>query len=264
MAPVTPHTAYDAELALALELADLADGITLPHYRNRSFSVKHKDDRSEVTEADRGTESALRARLAEVRPHHAVLGEEEGLVGAADAEHTWIIDPIDGTSNFVKNVPVWATLIALRHGDELVVGVCSAPALGRRWWAARGVGAFADGRPIRVSDVADLADCHLGYSDIGTFQKHGRGPQLTELAASCWRARGLGDFWMHVLVAEGAMDACAETIVNLWDLAAIQVIVEEAGGRFTDLDGRAIADGGSAVSTNGRLHDEVLQRLALR
>jgi histidinol-phosphatase len=159
----TPH---DHDLALALELADLADGITLPHYRDRTFTVRHKDDRSEVTEADRGAESALRARLAEARPDHAVLGEEEGLIGAADAAYRWIIDPIDGTSNFVKGVPVWATLIALEHDGVVVVGVCSAPALGRRWWAVRGGGAFADGRPIAVSDVTDMADAQL-MADAG-------------------------------------------------------------------------------------------------
>jgi histidinol-phosphatase len=263
-AVVSPRTPHDDDLALALELADLADGITLPHYRNRSFTVKHKDDRSEVTEADRGTESALRAVLTERRPDHAVLGEEEGLVGPADARSRWIIDPIDGTSNFVKHVPIWATLIALELDGEIVVGVCSAPALGRRWWAVRGGGAFADGGPIGVSDVTDLGDVHLGYSDVGSFVHHGLGPQLTDLAASVWRARGLGDFWMHVLVAEGSMDVAAEPIVNLWDLAAIQIIVEEAGGRFTDLAGRATPDGGSAVSTNGRLHDEILARLAAR
>lgn len=257
----TPH---DHDLALALELADLADGITLPHYRDRTFTVRHKDDRSEVTEADRGAESALRTRLTEARPDHAVLGEEEGLIGSADAAYRWIIDPIDGTSNFVKGVPVWATLIALEHHGEIVVGVCSAPALGRRWWAVRGGGAFADGRPIAVSDVTAMADAHLGYSDIGSFQRLGFGPQLTDLAARCWRARGLGDFWMHVLVAEGAFDAAAEPIVNLWDLAALQVIVEEAGGRFTDLAGVATPDGGSAVSSNGHLHTEVLAALAPR
>lgn len=257
-------TPYDHELALALELADLADAVTLPAYRDRTFTVRHKDDRSEVTEADRGSEATIRRRLAEARPDHAVLGEEEGLIGEPDASYRWIVDPIDGTSNFVKGVPIWATLIALEHDGEIVVGVCSAPALGRRWWAVRGGGAFADGRPIHVSDVATIAEAHLGYSDIGSFVRYGYGPQLTELTARAWRARGLGDFWMHVLVAEGAMDAAAEPIVNLWDLAALQVIVTEAGGRFTDLAGRPTPDGGSAVSSNGRLHDEMLAALTGR
>jgi histidinol-phosphatase len=254
---------YDDDLALALELADLADAITVPYYRNRSFTVRHKDDRSEVTEADRSTEAALRARLRDARPDHAVLGEEEGLVGPADAAYRWIIDPIDSTSNFVKNVPIWATLVALEHDGRLVVGVCSAPALDRRWWAVLGGGAFANGHPIHVSDVAAVADAHLGYSDIGSFVQHGRGAQLADLAARCWRGRGLGDFWVHMLVAEGAMDAAAEAIVNLWDVAAVQVIVEEAGGRFTDLAGERTADGGSALSSNGRLHAEILRSLAV-
>jgi histidinol-phosphatase len=265
---------YDDELALALELADLADAQTLPRYVDRTFTVRHKDDRSEVTEVDRGTETMIRARLATARPGHAVLGEEEGLVGSPDASHRWIVDPIDGTSNFVKGLPVWATLIALEHDGRLVVGVASAPALGRRWWAVRGSGAFAldtarldgpaaavSGRPIHVSDIATIAEAHLAYSDIGSFTQFGRGPQLTELTARCWRARGLGDFWMHVLVAEGAFDAAMEPIVNLWDLAAIQVIVEEAGGTFTNLEGEARADGGSALSSNGRLHTELLAGL---
>ena len=160
-------TPYDDDLALALALADLADSITLPPYRDRSFTVRHKDDRSEVTEADRGAEAALRSRLGRDRPDHAVLGEERGLTGPAGATSRWIIDPIDGTSNFVKGLPIWATLIALERGGEPVIGVCSAPALGRRWWAVRGGGAFVDGRPIHVSAVASLAEAHLGYSDIG-------------------------------------------------------------------------------------------------
>ena len=262
---------YDHELALALELADLADAVTLPAFTDRTFTVGHKHDRTEVTEADRGAEAAIRARLAVARPDHAVLGEEEGLVGSADAAHRWIVDPIDGTSNFVKGIPIWATLVALEHHGRLVVGVASAPALGRRWWAVRGGGAFAgpigpigapgEARPIHISDIATIADAHLAYSDVGSFAQHGLGPQITALTARAWRARGLGDFWMHVLVAEGAFDAAMEPIVNVWDLAALQIIVEEAGGTFTDLGGNARPDGGSAVSSNGHLHPEVLAAL---
>ena len=251
----SPHA---ADLALALELADLADTITLPLFRDSTLLVHHKADRSEVTEADRGTESAIRRRLAMARPTHAVLGEEEGLVGADDSPWRWIIDPIDATSNYVRGVPIWATLIALEHDGSIVVGVVSAPALGRRWWASRGGGAFADGHPIGVSDVTTIEDAHLAYSDVGSFIHHGRGEPLIELTKRCWRGRGLGDFWMHVLVAEGGFDVAVEPIVSLWDLAAVQIIVEEAGGRFTNLAGEARADGGSALSTNGALHDEVL------
>ena len=255
----TPRAADVADLALALELADLADAITLPAYVSRDFTVRLKDDRTEVTEADRGTERALRAKLTEARPTHAVLGEEEGLIGSADATSRWIIDPIDGTSNFVKGLPIWATLIALERDGELVVGVASAPALGRRWFAVRGGGAHANGTRIAVSPVSALGDAHLAYSDIGSFARHGLADQLVALTSRAWRARGIGDFWMHVLVAEGAFDAALEPIVSLWDLAAVQIIVEEAGGVFTNLQGEARADGGSAVSSNGLLHDTILQ-----
>jgi histidinol-phosphatase len=257
----TDGTDLAAELALALELADLADRLTLRHFRALDLRVDHKADQSEVTEADRGTEAALRARLAEARPAHAVVGEEGDRQGPASADWCWVIDPIDGTSNFVKGVPIWATLIALQHGDHAVVGVASAPALGRRWWAARDLGAFADGTSIRVSSVATLADAHLAHAGVGTWFEYGRGEAFVELTQQVWRGRGLGDFWMHCLVAEGAFDVACEPIVSLWDVAPIQVIVEEAGGRFTDLDGVATPAGGSAVSTNGLLHDEVLARL---
>ena len=251
-----------AELELALTLADAADAVTLPRFRSRDLVVSHKADASEVTEADRGAEAAVRALLATARPHHAVLGEEEGLLGPPDATSRWILDPIDGTSNFVKGVPIWATLVALEHEGEIVVGVASAPALGRRWWAARGQGAYADGERIGVSDVADLAASHLAHAGVGTWFEHGRGEPFVDLTRRVWRSRGLGDFWMHCLVAEGAFDAACEPVVSLWDLAAVQVIVEEAGGRFTDLAGVARPDGGSALSSNGLLHDAVLAALA--
>jgi histidinol-phosphatase len=252
-------TALAGELELALDLADRADAITLPHFRSADLRVEHKADRTEVTVADRGSEAAIRARLAEARPDHAVLGEEEGLIGSAAARARWIVDPIDGTSNFVKGIPIWATLIALEVEGELVVGVASAPALGRRWWAARGIGAFADGHPIHVSSIATVAEAHVAYSDVGSFYEHGRGDALVVLTRKAWRARGLGDFWMHMLVAEGGFDVAVEPIVTLWDLAAVQVIVEQAGGRFTSLEGEARADAGSACSTNGLLHAEVLR-----
>jgi histidinol-phosphatase len=252
----------EEELALALELADLADTVTLEYFRSTDLRVDHKADASEVTIADRGAEAAMRARLSQARPDHAVLGEEEGLVGAPDSRDRWILDPIDGTSNFVRGVPIWATLVAVEHEGRLVAGVASAPALGRRWWAAIGLGAYADGQPIHVSTVADLAKAHLAYSDVGDFYEHGHGEALVGLARRAWRARGLGDFWMHVLVAEGAFDAAVEPEVNLWDLAAIKVIVEEAGGCFTDLAGLARPDGGNACSTNGLLHAEVLAAFA--
>jgi histidinol-phosphatase len=261
--PVADTTAgpFAADLALALELADIADAVTLPHFRSTSLTVDRKSDRTEVTIADRGAEAAIRARLAAARPDHAVLGEEEGLIGSADAPARWIIDPIDGTSNFVKGVPIWATLIALQVEGDIVVGVCSAPALGRRWWAVRGGGAFADGGPIRVSKINDVSEAHLSHAGTATFAtfrgEHGH-DGIINLARDVWRDRGFGDFWMHMLVAEGAVDIAVEPVVNVWDLAAVQVIVEEAGGRFTNLDGRLGPDGGSALSTNGLLHERVL------
>jgi histidinol-phosphatase len=250
------------ELALALELADIADAITLPHFRSSTLRVDHKSDDSEVTVADRSSEAAIRARLTAERPDHAVLGEEEGLIGPQVATARWIIDPIDGTSNYVRGIPIWASLIALEVDGALVVGVASAPALGRRWWAAKGLGAFADGDRIGVSAVADLAEAHLAYSDVGSFYDHGHGDELVDLSRRVRRARGVGDFWMHVLVAEGGFDVAVEPVVSLWDLAAVQVIVEEAGGRFTSLAGVARADAGSACSTNGLLHEEVLRAFA--
>ncbi len=248
------------DLELALELADLADAVTLPRFRARDLRVDRKADATEVTEADRGAEAAVRRALASARPDHAVLGEEEGLIGPDDARFRWVIDPIDGTSNYVRHVPIWASLLALMDGDDVVVGVASAPALGRRWWAARGEGAFADDEPIAVSAVSSLEETHLAHAGVGTFYEYGGGDALVQLTREVWRSRGLGDFWMHCLVAEGAFDVAVEPIVSLWDLAALTVIVEEAGGRFSDLAGNPGPAGGSALSSNGILHDEVLAR----
>ena len=233
--------------------------MTLARFRDRSLVVTTKPDLTPVTEVDRAVEQALRERIAAARPGHAVLGEEFGAEGAG--ERRWILDPIDGTKNYVRGIPIWATCIGLQHGGDVVVGVVSAPALGRRWWAARGEGAFADGRSIRVSAVAQLADAQLSYDSVPGWEPLGLGERFLGLARRCWRTRGLGDFWSHVLVAEGAVDIAAEPEVSVWDVAAIQVIVEEAGGRFTDLGGAARPGGGSAVSTNGLLHDEVLREL---
>jgi len=251
-----------AELALALDLADAADAITMPRFRAGDLDIRHKADASHVTDADTGSEAQMRALLAQHRPEHAVLGEEEGLIGDPSSASRWILDPIDGTASFVRGLPIWGTLIALEHEGEIVVGVASAPALGRRWWAAKGLGASSDQGALRVSAVDRLEDAHLGHAGIASWRKHGRGEQFDALARRVWRDRGVGDFWMHVLVAEGVFDLAAEPTVSLWDLAAVKVIVEEAGGRFTDLSGVARADGGSALSTNGVLHDAALSALA--
>jgi histidinol-phosphatase len=241
------------DLRLALELADLADAITLERYRARDLVVETKPDLTPVTEADREVERMIRERLASERPGDAVVGEEFG--GTAGAERRWIIDPIDGTKNYVRGIPVWATLIAL--GDE--VAVVSAPELHRRWWASRGQGAFADGRPIHVSAVSELADAQFLWSGIEEWDAIGRTESVLALAGRCWRSRGLGDFWQYMLVAEGAAEIALDPEVKLWDLAAPQLIVEEAGGRFTDLNGIARPDGGSGVATNGLLHEAVLE-----
>ncbi|MBA3433353.1 MAG: histidinol-phosphatase [Actinobacteria bacterium] len=235
------------DLALALELADAADAISLPRFRT-GIAVETKPDLTPVTEADRAAESELRRLLAARRPDDAVLGEEEGASGAG--ARRWILDPIDGTRNYSRGVPVWATLIALEDAGHVRLGVASAPALGRRWWAERGEGAFVDGEGIGVSSVARIEDAVLSFA-----YEDG----VPDLARRAWHVRGLGDFWAHMLVAEGAVDGAVDARgVNEWDLAAIQVIVEEAGGRFSDFSGESRIDGRSAVTSNGLLHDELL------
>jgi histidinol-phosphatase len=259
-----PSPAAPDDLDLALQLCDMADRLTMAAFRRRDLVVETKPDLTPVSEADRGVEEAVRAQLADLRPGDAVLGEEFGSSGTGPRR--WIIDPIDGTKNFVRNIPVWATLLALEVDGRLMVGVVSAPALGRRWWAGRGLGAFADapggpGVAIGVSQVGVLGDAQLSYASAEGWSKRHRVDEVIELSRRCWRTRGFGDFWSHMLVAEGACDIGLDPEVSLWDLAALQVIVEEAGGRFTDLQGAARADGGSAVSTNGLLHDQTLELL---
>jgi histidinol-phosphatase len=254
-----------ADLALAHELADAADAITLDRFRALDLQVDTKPDLTPVSDADRAVEQAVRRHLGSARPADAVLGEEYGASG--DGPRRWVVDPVDGTKNFVRGVPVWATLVALQVEQSVAVGVVSAPALGRRWWAARGLGAhagpsYAEGRRLQVSRVSALADAHLSYSSLTGWEEQRRLGGLLELSRTVWRTRAFGDFWSHVLVAEGAVDISCEPEVSLWDLAALQVVVEEAGGRFTDLAGAPRADGGSVVCSNGTLHDEVLAALA--
>jgi len=255
------------DLALAHELADAADAITLDRFGALDLVVEAKPDLTPVSDADTAVERAVRTALASRRPHDAVLGEEDGETGTGPRR--WVVDPVDGTKNFVRGVPVWATLLALQQDGTTTVGVVSAPALGRRWWAARGSGAHAGGslataRRLRVSAVGDLPDASVAYSSLTGWEDQGRLPGLLRLSRTVWRTRAYGDFWSHVLVAEGAVDASFEPEVSLWDLAPLQVVVEEAGGRFTDLTGEARADGGSAVCSNGLLHDAVLAALQAR
>jgi histidinol-phosphatase len=250
------------DLALALELADIADSITLERFGAADLEVATKPDLTPVTEADTAVEHAIRDRLAVARPEDSVLGEEFGDSGGGSRR--WIIDPIDGTMGYLRGLPVWATLLALQEADELSVGVVSAPALGRRWWAARGGGAFLDDglagapRPLRVSSVSELSDAHLCLSATREWEEIGRLAQILDLERRCWRSRGFGDFWSYMLVAEGTVEIGLDPEASLWDLAAMQVIVEEAGGRFSDLDGIPRPDGGNALATNGLLHEMVL------
>lgn len=246
----------DADLRLALELADLADEITMRYFCSEGLSVDTKADRSPVSIADRQVEEVLRATIRDRRPTHAIIGEEMGESDGIAAR--WILDPIDGTRNYIRGVPVFATLIALEREGEIALGVVSAPALGRRWWASRGEGAYANGQRLHVSPVGGLDTAYVSYGGLDRLATGPFRQEILELAGRCWTARALGDFWSHVLVAEGALDAAVEVDVCLWDLAPLKVIVEEAGGRFTDLDGACSPDHGSAVSTNGRIHDDVL------
>jgi len=229
----------DADLRFALELADAADALTLPRFHSRQFVVETKADATPVTDADRATEELLRERIARERPGEGVLGEEYGERESASAR--WIVDPIDGTRNFTRGVPIWATLIALERDGDFVCGVVSAPALGRRWWGSRGGGAFADGMRLRVSATRELAEAAVSCT-------YGR--DLTALEPLTWHARGLGDFWSHMLVAEGALDAAVDASLKLWDYAAVVPIVTEAGGRSEPF-------GRQWLSTNALLHDAV-------
>ncbi len=237
------------DLALALSLADAADAISLGRFRAADLQVETKPDLTPVTEADRAVETMIRERLAIERPDDGLLGEEFGAFGGGSRR--WIVDPIDGTRNYSRGIPVWATLIALEEDGELRLGVVSAPALHRRWHAERGGGAWVNDDRVRVSAVRQIEDAVLSFA---------LEQPIPALAGYAWHARGYGDFWAHMLVAEGAVDAAVDAVgVKVWDLAAIQPIVEEAGGRFTDAAGVARADGGTAISSNGHLHDELLR-----
>ena len=255
-------TSYADDLALALELADLADSLTLERFEATDLNVTAKPDMSPVSDADLACEEALRAKLAEARPSDSILGEEFG--GEATHEgRQWVIDPIDGTKNFVRGVPVWATLISLLVDGEPVVGVISAPALARRWYAAAESGAwrsFNSGSPkkLSVSGVESLTDASLSFSSLEGWAERGLRENFIALSDETWRLRGYGDFFSYCLVAEGAVDVAAEPEVSLWDLAPLAVLIDEAGGRFTSLAGEDGPHGGDAVATNGLLHDAVL------
>ena len=255
-----------ADLSVAVELANRADAITLDRFGALDLRIETKPDLTPVTDADEAVEAALREILSRERPGDTVVGEEYG--GTATFEgRQWVIDPIDGTKNFVRGVPVWASLIALLEDGVPIVGVVSAPALNRRWWAGKGLGAFAstgDGpaRKLAVSGVADLGSASLSFSSLSGWADLGLRDRFIELTDAVWRVRGYGDFFNYCLVAEGAVDIAAEPEVKLWDLAPLDVLVREAGGTFTNLDGQPGPHGGHAVATNGLLHNETLARLA--
>lgn len=257
-------TTLTDDVKLALELAEEADALTMQRFGAVDLQVQTKPDMTPATDADLDAEKLLRARLAERRGDDSVFGEEFG--GTREFHgRQWVLDPIDGTKNFVRGVPVWATLIALLVDGVPVVGVVSAPALGRRWWAGQGEGAFTSfggtTRRLAVSRVASLDAASLSYSDLSTGWDENRS-RFVALADAVWRVRAYGDFWSYCLVAEGAVDVAVEPEVKVWDLAPLDVLVREAGGRFTDLSARPGPHGGSAVATNGLLHDAVLSALA--
>ena len=253
-------------LSFALAVCDEADAIALRHFR-REIEIVTKPDRSFVTEADRSIERLIRERIHARWPDHGFVGEEYGEEAGVSSTR-WYIDPIDGTHNFIRGVPLFGTLLALEIDGELQVGVISAPALRERWYASRGGGAWAVGaagsegaRPIRVSRVADLVDAQVLYGSIGEIEASGRAPGFRGLLGEVWRERGFGDFWGYALLAEGAAEAMVEIGVHTWDLAAPLVVIEEAGGRLTDLEGARRIDGREMVATNGLVHDAVLARL---
>ena len=249
-----------AELDFAMSLADIADNITLEPFLRRDFTVDWKTNKTEVTELDRRTEEVLVQNIVRNRPDHGIVGEEHGVAGAPNAAFTWVIDPIDGTSNYARGVPVWATLIALVDAnDQPILGVVSAPALRERWRAARGIGAFNHRGRLRVSSIDALSEAQVSITPNSGWDAAGGTTGLVKLQQAAYRTRGYGDFWQHMLVAEGAVDAAVDAIgLEPYDTAAIAAVVREAGGTFTDRLGDASYRRGSAVTSNGRIHQSVL------
>jgi len=268
---VSEHS-IQSDLALARQLADMADAISLDRFGANDLVISRKPDMTHVTDADRAVESALTAAIADSRRGDSILGEELGSSG--DSSRQWIVDPIDGTANYVRGVPVWATLIALAVDGVPVVGVVSAPALGRRWWAAKGLGAFVDdslgsetassARRIHVSRVAELADASSSCSGLRRWEQAGRLEQFLELSRAVWRTRDYGDMWPYMMVAEGLVDIAGEFDLKPWDMAALIPIVQEAGGAFSSVDGEDGPWHGSALATNGLLHDAARRLLGAR
>ena len=253
---------FASDLELALRLADAADAISFERFRAQDLVIETKPDSSPVTDADRAVELAIKKILAEERPNDALIGEEFGNSGSGN--RTWIIDPIDGTANFMRGVPVWASLIALAVDGKPVVSVVSAPALARRWWAAPGSGAHTrdvDGsvREIRVSGVSDLAHASLSYNNLQLWDRAGMLDQLVTLSRKIWRTRAYGDFWSYMLLAEGTLEIVAEHDLKIYDIAALVPVVEQAGGTFSAIDGELTAETSSVLATNAKLHEVALE-----
>lgn len=268
---MTDYT-LQSDLQLARQLADMADSISIERFRANDLLVTMKPDMTHVTDADKAVEAAIRGGLADSRPDDAILGEEFGSETGTDegTRRQWIIDPIDGTANYVRGIAVWATLISLAIDDVPVLGVVSAPALGQRWWAAHGQGAWTSERAsenehrerrIFVSGVTELADASLSYNSLKGWDDYGKLDRLVELSREVWRTRAYGDMWSYMMVAEGMIDIAGEFDLKPWDMAAIAPIVEEAGGAFTSASGIPGPWHGSAIATNGHLHDAVLRLL---
>lgn len=264
---MTNSRRYIDDLRLAHVLADQADSQSMDRFQSEDLIVETKPDFTLVSDADKAVEDLIRKQLSSSRSRDSVLGEERGLTGASNRQ--WIIDPIDGTNNFVRGVPVWATLIGLVEDGEVKVGLVSAPALKRRWWAAKGQGSFSGtslmrARKLQVSKVAQVEDSFFSYSSLEGWLAAGRGRSFLDFQSSCWRTRGFGDFWSYMMVAEGSVDVAAEPELALHDMAALVPIVQEAGGRFTSLDGLDGPWGPNALATNGLLHDAALEGLRVR
>ncbi|MDP2775653.1 MAG: histidinol-phosphatase [Nocardioides sp.] len=257
-------TDYTDDLRLAHVLADDADSLTTARFKALDLHVMSKPDLTPVTDADQAVEDMIRRTLSRVRSRDAITGEETGSSG--HSQRRWIVDPIDGTKSFVRGVPVWATLISLVVDEEVVLGVVSAPMLQRRWWASAGNGAWT-GRSLlkatqcQVSDVRRLEDASLSYASLHGWDERERLDDFLSLMRRCWRTRAYGDFWSYMLIAEGAIDLAAEPELEVYDMAALDIIVREAGGRFTSLDGTDGPWGGNALASNGHLHDAALSFL---
>lgn len=259
---------YSTELAFAIDVARRGGRIAMSHF-GRDPEARKKDDGSWVTEADWSVEAQIRLRIARTFPDHNILGEEEGLTAAGGGDPhpdapTWIVDPIDGTNNYMRGIPIWATLVALRVGDETVVGVAHAPALEETYDGATGLGARMNGESISVDDAGSIDDAMFCFADANSFDRYDLRDVFDELTAGTYRNRGFGDFWGHMLVARGAAHIMIEPSLKVWDVAALQPIVSEAGGKLTRLDGGPWIDEGGCLSTNGALHDDVLKLLAAK